>query len=78
MVYDIDIWSKLLIKKMWKSVVQLLYRQQSSSVSENVINTFKCVNSYRITLSNLKNRYVPVCLSIHNLIGIDFNFVHNI
>jgi hypothetical protein len=43
---------------MLKSFLSGLYRHKSSLASENIITTIKSVNSYRITLSDPKTRYV--------------------
>lgn len=56
---------------MLKSILRGLYRHKSSLASENCITTIKSVNSYRITLSDPKTRYVNVLIKIkinyHNI-----------
>lgn len=49
---------------MLKSILRGLYRHKSSLASENIITTIKSVNSYRITLSDPKTRYVNVLIKI--------------
>lgn len=49
---------------MLKSILRGLYRHKSSLASENCITTIKSVNSYRITLSDPKTRYVNIFIKI--------------
>lgn len=49
---------------MLKSILRGLYRHKSSLASENFITTIKSINSYRITLSDPKTRYVNVLIKI--------------
>lgn len=49
---------------MLKSILTGLYRHKSSLASENIIKTIKSVNSYQITLSDPKTRYVNVLIKI--------------
>lgn len=50
---------------MLKSILRGLYRHKSSLASENCITTIKSVNSYRITLSDPKTRYVNILIKIN-------------
>lgn len=46
--------------KMSKPIVQQLYRYKSSSASTSIITTVKTANSYQITLSDPKTRYILI------------------
>lgn len=55
----------LIIRKMLKTVIYQICRHKSLSTSKNNVNCIKTINSYRITLSDSKTRYVSFNLNTY-------------